>query len=319
MSTAAAISISVADGADVVDRTFDALERACEGAGFGLEDVARLRIFYVERDQIAGFNPVRSARYEKHGMDGRYPATTGVMVGRDSTGAGLRMEALLSKDRTYFNSERVPYTFGGHGKPAFTHRVASGDFAALSGQTALDMDGELPGGDAAAQATAATGNSIAVLEDGGDSFADVLRVILYVVGEENLDAASKTVAAAYGGGVEVTSILIEDLFKPGVVLEVETLAAPHGSESGWQSFARTTEMDSADTDAAFAFAEAELAAAGVALDDVAALTFWTGDRDLTQPLLDAAASRQGYPATMAVPSSSSNPRELTIEVVYNRS
>jgi enamine deaminase RidA (YjgF/YER057c/UK114 family) len=315
MADPATIAISVPQGADAPAAAFDALEAAARGAGFELADLARLRIFYVDRDQIPGFNAVRSARYEAAFPAGGYPATTGVMVGTDSTGAGLRMEALLSGERESFNSERVPYTFGGHGKPAFSHRVARADLACLSGQTALDMEGELPEGGAAAQAAAAAANALAVLVDSGDGPADVLRVMLYVVGAEHAATAAGEVAATYGEGVDVTVILVDDLFKPGVLVEVETLVVPHGAPAGWASAAYSTTLPGPDPEAALDFAVAEIEAGGTRLADVAALTFWCGDRDLTAPLTRAAALRDPFPTTMAVPFGGADPRELTVEVV----
>ena len=62
----------------------------------------------------------------------------------------------------------------------FSHAVRSGDLIFLSGQVGLDASGKLVGGGVTPQAEQVFANLAAVLDSAGKSFADVVRVGVFL-------------------------------------------------------------------------------------------------------------------------------------------
>ncbi|MEV6283069.1 RidA family protein [Kribbella sp. NPDC051770] len=110
----------------------------------------------------------------------------------------------------------------------YSHVVTGpGRWVAISGQVALDADGEVVGvGDPAAQARQVFANLKACLEAAGATFADVVKLNFYVTDlavlpavrvarDEHVDTARPPAS---------TAVQVVALFRPEILLEVEAYA-----------------------------------------------------------------------------------------------
>ena len=107
----------------------------------------------------------------------------------------------------------------------YTDAVRFGDVLYVSGLAPLDADGKLVGGDdAAAQTRQIMENLQKILDAAGASFADILRVTVYLtdIGDR---AAINPVRQAYFGAARPASTLIgvKELAVPGMRVEIEAI------------------------------------------------------------------------------------------------
>ncbi|WP_329565284.1 RidA family protein [Kitasatospora sp. NBC_01266] len=117
--------------------------------------------------------------------------------------------------------------------PGYAHAVVtSGRLAFVSGQVAIDGDGELVGaGDVAAQARQAMRNLRAVLRELGADWDNVVRFGWYLldVGEVQAirDARDEFIRPVLGEQANPASTLVEvsSLFRPGFLVEVDAVVA----------------------------------------------------------------------------------------------
>jgi reactive intermediate/imine deaminase len=87
---------------------------------------------------------------------------------------------------TIIHTDRAPQAIG-----PYSQAVRAGNTVYLSGQTPLDpATGELVGGDIAAQARRVFANLQAVCEAAGSSFADIVRVGIYLTDLANFAAVN---------------------------------------------------------------------------------------------------------------------------------
>lgn len=108
----------------------------------------------------------------------------------------------------------------------YTDATRFGDLLFVSGCAPLDVDGNLIGGDdVAAQARATLENVGAILEAGGATFADVLKVIVYLT-DVNDHAAINPIRQEFFGDSRPCSTLIgvKELIVPGMKVEIEAIA-----------------------------------------------------------------------------------------------
>jgi len=109
-----------------------------------------------------------------------------------------------------------------------------GDLLFVSGCAPVDGEGRLVGGaDAAAQCRRVLENLGACLTAGGSSFADVLKVTVYLTDIEDRRAINP-VRQAFFGAARPASTLIEvsRLAIPGMKVEIEAVAGVSGRTSG---------------------------------------------------------------------------------------
>ncbi|MFG3099427.1 RidA family protein [Streptomyces sp. NPDC048182] len=114
----------------------------------------------------------------------------------------------------------------------YTHVVTgAGRLVAVSGQVALDADGDLVGaGDPAAQARQVFENLRRCLAAAGAAFTDVVKLTYYVTDTAHLPA----IRAARDARVDVTrppastAVQVAALFRPDLLLEVEAWALVGG-------------------------------------------------------------------------------------------
>ena len=108
----------------------------------------------------------------------------------------------------------------------YTHAVRAGEFLFVSGCVPVDSEGRLVGGDdVVAQARRVFRNIEAVLAAAGATFADVVKVTVYLT---NIDERPKInpVRQEFFGRVRPASTLVEvsRLAIPGAKIEVDAVA-----------------------------------------------------------------------------------------------
>jgi len=120
------------------------------------------------------------------------------------------------------NPPAVPATNG-----YYSHATRTGDLLFVSGQVALDEKGEVVGeGDMARQSEFILGNLGRILEDQGSSFDRVLHVRTFLT-DMSLLREYGDVRSRYFTGEPPASTTVEvsRLFQPGLLIEVEVVAA----------------------------------------------------------------------------------------------
>ena len=107
----------------------------------------------------------------------------------------------------------------------YTDAVRAGDLLFVSGCVPVDVDGRLVGGDVVAQARQVFANVGAILAAGGATFADVVKVTVYLIDIDDR-ARINPVREEVFGDTRPASTLVEvsALAIPGAKLEVEAVA-----------------------------------------------------------------------------------------------
>jgi enamine deaminase RidA (YjgF/YER057c/UK114 family) len=120
--------------------------------------------------------------------------------------------------------------------PGFAHAVTiTGQLAFVSGQVALDSDGQLVGpGDLAAQAAQALRNLHRILGALGADWPDVVRFAWYVLDASSVqvirDVRDEFIRGPLGGQPNPASTLVQvaALFRPELLVEVDAVVAVPG-------------------------------------------------------------------------------------------
>ncbi len=123
-------------------------------------------------------------------------------------------------------AKRQEYRVAGLGEPIshYTDAVRFGDTLYISGLVPVDAGSNVIGEDAAAQTEQIFKNMTLVLDEAGATFADVLRVTVYLT-DINDRAAINPVRQRYFGAVRPASTLIEvsALAVPGIKVEIDAV------------------------------------------------------------------------------------------------
>ena len=107
------------------------------------------------------------------------------------------------------------------------HAVRTGNTVYISGQIALDLNGNVVGeGDVEAQGDYIWGNIKKVLEGAGATMDDIVKVFQFVVGQENFAGMSLSRRRVLGSEPfrAITAVVVSGLFKPELLLEVDVIA-----------------------------------------------------------------------------------------------
>lgn len=129
--------------------------------------------------------------------------------------------------------DRLTDADGVFASPRYAHAtVVTGRLAFVSGQVAMDADGNLVGaGDLGAQTTQALRNLRGVLRALGADWTDVVRFNWYVTDVTRLEELRAALAAevgdAFAGRPRPASTLVgvAALFQPGFLMEVDAVVA----------------------------------------------------------------------------------------------
>jgi len=100
----------------------------------------------------------------------------------------------------------------------------------VSGQTGLDEEGNLAKGDVGAQTRQVFENLKTVLEAGGSSIEDVLKVTIYMLDVGEFDAMNKVRKEYFITDPPASTLLeIKELVHEDMLIEIEAIAAVKGN------------------------------------------------------------------------------------------
>jgi 2-iminobutanoate/2-iminopropanoate deaminase len=107
----------------------------------------------------------------------------------------------------------------------YTDAVRAGDLLFVSGCVPVDADGQLVGGDVVAQARQVFANVGAILAAGGATFADVVKVTVYLIDIDDRMTINPVREEVFGETRPASTLVeVSALAIPGAKLEVEAVA-----------------------------------------------------------------------------------------------
>jgi 2-iminobutanoate/2-iminopropanoate deaminase len=125
-------------------------------------------------------------------------------------------------------SRREEFRVPGQAEPIshYTDAVRAGDLLFVSGCVPVDGEGRLVGGaDVVAQARQVFANVGAVLAAGGASFADVVKVTVFLLDVDDRAAVNEVRQEVFGGTRPASTLVeVSRLAVPGARIEVEAVA-----------------------------------------------------------------------------------------------
>jgi reactive intermediate/imine deaminase len=125
-------------------------------------------------------------------------------------------------------AERIEYRVAGQAEPVshFTDAVRAGDLLFVSGVVPVDRDGRLVGGDdVVAQARCVFENMREVLAAAGCTFADVVKVTLFLTDVDDRPLVNPVRQEVFGDTRPASTLVeVSALVIPGARLEVEAVA-----------------------------------------------------------------------------------------------
>ncbi|HVT33586.1 MAG TPA: RidA family protein [Rhodanobacteraceae bacterium] len=123
-------------------------------------------------------------------------------------------------DRDIIRTSNAPQAIG-----PYSQAVRAGNALYLSGQIPLDpATGEIVGGDIAAQARRVFDNLKAVLDAGGASFADVVRVGIYLADLGDFAAVNEVMKQYFSEPYPARSTIGVSALPRGAAIEVDAIA-----------------------------------------------------------------------------------------------
>ncbi|HUT50565.1 MAG TPA: RidA family protein [Alphaproteobacteria bacterium] len=129
-------------------------------------------------------------------------------------------------------SGREEYRVEGLNEPIshYTDAVRFGDLLFISGCAPIDGDMNLVGGDdVAAQARKTLENIGAILKTAGASFADILKVTVYLLDVDDRHAINPVRQEFFGDAKPASTLIgIKQLAIPGMKIEIEAVAGIPG-------------------------------------------------------------------------------------------
>src|SRR5262245_44153940 len=130
----------------------------------------------------------------------------------------------MSADTAYITPPELPKPTG------YTHAVRTRDLLFISGQCGLDAERRVVGpGDIAAQTRQAFANIGRLLEAGGASWRDVVKLNLYLIDIRHMGTVREIRAEVFGGlGLAppaATTVGVTALAAEGALIEIEAIAA----------------------------------------------------------------------------------------------
>jgi reactive intermediate/imine deaminase len=126
--------------------------------------------------------------------------------------------------RSIIHSDRAPKAIG-----PYSQAVRAGDTLYLSGQTPLDpVSGELVAGDIGAQARQVFENLAAVLAAAGASFADVVRVGIYLTDLGHFAAVNEVMKQYFSEPYPARSTIGVAALPRGAQVEIDLVAVLGG-------------------------------------------------------------------------------------------
>jgi enamine deaminase RidA (YjgF/YER057c/UK114 family) len=115
-----------------------------------------------------------------------------------------------------------------HRHPAFSQGVLvenPGKLIIVGGQNGVDASGQLVSDDLGAQTRQALQNVLTVLREAGASQKDVIKLTIYMAAGQSTDAAFQASRDVWGTHATAISVVSVGLDRPGVLVEIEAMAA----------------------------------------------------------------------------------------------
>jgi 2-iminobutanoate/2-iminopropanoate deaminase len=107
----------------------------------------------------------------------------------------------------------------------YTDAVRAGNLLFVSGCVPVDADGRLVGGDVVAQARQVFANVGAILAAGGATFADVVKVTVYLIDIDDRMTINPVREEVFGATRPASTLVeVSALAIPGAKLEVDAVA-----------------------------------------------------------------------------------------------
>ena len=109
----------------------------------------------------------------------------------------------------------------------YSHVVRWGNLAWIAGQTSRGPDGAVIGaGDADAQARQVYANLLTAIESVGGTFANIVKVTIFITSEEHLATARAAQNECWGGAPPPASsmVIVKALAQPDYLIEIEAFA-----------------------------------------------------------------------------------------------
>ena len=107
----------------------------------------------------------------------------------------------------------------------YTDAVRAGNLLFVSGCVPVNMDGRLVGGDVVAQAKQVFANVGAILEAGGATFTDVVKITVYLTDIDDRALINPVREAVFGDARPASTLVeVSALAIPDAKLEVEAVA-----------------------------------------------------------------------------------------------
>ncbi len=116
-----------------------------------------------------------------------------------------------------------------HHNPAFSQGVLvdnPGKLVIVGGQNGVDASGNLVSDELGAQTRQALRNVLEVLKEAGASQKDVIKLTIYIMAGQSVQAGFEASREVWGNHATAISVLfVAALGRPGVLVEVEAMAA----------------------------------------------------------------------------------------------
>jgi enamine deaminase RidA (YjgF/YER057c/UK114 family) len=115
-----------------------------------------------------------------------------------------------------------------HRSPAFSQGMLvenPGKLIIVGGQNGIDATGHLVSDDLGEQTRQALRNVLEVLKEAGASQKDVIKLTIYMAAGQSVDAAFRASRDVWGDHATAISVLSVGLDRPGVLVEIEAMAA----------------------------------------------------------------------------------------------
>jgi 2-iminobutanoate/2-iminopropanoate deaminase len=216
-------------------QAFENLRLILEQAGMKFADIAKVRVFMREAADYERMNEVRIPYYEEHFPDGNFPASTAIVTGPLAVdGLAIEIEAFASPQKRCFDSDKIvkKIPLDLPKQPHWRLGAIAADLLWTTGQPGLDLDCNLVGADAAAQAQQCLVNTGYILEAGGFGWEDVLRLSTFLsdasVYDEVVGVRNAFLRDQFPNGDFPASTTVEAAMPPpGMLVEIEAVAR-HG-------------------------------------------------------------------------------------------
>jgi 2-iminobutanoate/2-iminopropanoate deaminase len=132
--------------------------------------------------------------------------------------------------------KRQEYRVAGLSEPIshYTDAVRFGDMVYISGVAPLDADGELVGrGDPAMQARKIMENTRLILDACGATFANILRVTVYLTNIEDRKEINPVREEFFGRSLPASTLVeVSKLAIPGMLVEIEAIVGLSSTREG---------------------------------------------------------------------------------------